>query len=538
MKTPMLVGLNDEIANSGLITNLRTCISSTNSASDVPLDYKYLDARSAWNTGDKARVNISLSIWANLHGFFRNQPSPDNMYEYTKPGVGIQTGDWGKLNIKSTDGFLLDLDSPAYTSLRYVPMFIDSFGNKIFIHIQDNRQHNVAWHSEMYGSKNKNDFIWIEHENKRNDTEEKTGWPTRTFVSYAFLSDDNNYYNIVKRLEAVGVGKQKLNKPVVVTISRDKGFTMKDLIPIVGYLLTALETATAVIGLGSVVEGIKTALNTCLKLASNPNVQLTADDVKTIGNALSPTLFEGGGAEQVVKYVNDGTAAYNAYKQNDYKKMAELTGINRFELQRNNLFDLNLITNNLSNFGTKTYDKQSGTMQTVRNLFLIDEMQKAGTNPEISGLMNTDSLTKGDETFAYMTMVSGGGYSGGLPTNIGGKEIMSELFKNIPLSEQTPMVHAQFMKASFGLPTGTAAFEELLLVNIENQIITKKLKSFTIPAQLPAAKALCIKEHLTKYGINVFYSGYTLDTKISIPPIPKEFTYKGKTNVRILRNFK
>lgn len=535
MKTPMLVGLNDSVTDSALVQNIRNCFSSTNSETDMPLDYKYLSAREAWSKDDKERINISLSIWANLHGFIRNQPVPgkNETYGYTKPGVGITPDNIP--NMKSSDGYILDLDHPTYTSLRYVPMFTDSHLNKIFVHIQDNRLHNVAWWGEMYGSKNKSDFIWIEHENKRNDT----GWPERTFASYAFIGDDKDYYNIVKRLEAVGVGKQKLNKPVIVSISRDKGFTWGDVIPIITYLLDALQIASSVIGLGTVVEGIKTALNTCLKLASNPNTPITTEDIKNIGNAISPTLLSEGGAEDVKKYLTTGTEAYNAYKKKDYMTMAKLTGINRFDLQKDQLFDMNLLTQNLANYGTKDYDKQSGTMQNVRNLLLIDEMVKAGTNPTNSNLLNSvnkeHSLTKSDEAFAYMTMVSGGGYSGGLPTNIGNTEVLSLITKDLSMKELTPMVHAQFMKASFGLPTGTNAFEELLLTNIENQIITKRLKEFTIPAQLPAFKANCIKEHLQKYGITVFYSGFSIDSKLTYP---KEFTFTGRTNVRVMRNFK
>jgi hypothetical protein len=533
MKQPMLIGLNDNLKDNALLTRLRSCMDLKDTTpamnplinpNEIPLDYRLLT--SVGKENDKQAVTATYSVWSALLNLTKKQEI--DAYRF-------------KVNV--------NVEHPSYLSLNNIPLFTDSFGNKIFVHIRENPIHQYLLQNHFYGKTNKKiddsntDFIY----RRVRFALDGDGWKETAVRLFALHTGNTNMresgvytnWNIVEELERLGVGQTKLNKPVLIDVQRRVRDSVAE---VAGSVVPVLQFANAIVGSifgidPSTISKINQSLTQIQNIVSNPGAEISASQLKTIGDVLAPNLLESGYADSA-KYLNQGVQAYNLYKQKNYVELAKVTELSRFDLANFSPFDNYLSSKNIPhNMPADKFNEVNGIQQNFRNLLMIDEFQKAGFNPGSSNIMNkldmNHTLTAVDEMFNYMVMTSGGGYVGALPTRIGGNEIIPSILDKLNLSEQNVLVHHHFLRSSLGFPTGTSVFDELILTSIENQIIKGNLREYVIPAQLPPVKANCIKEELTKYGVIVKYAGYNVDMKL-----PKEREYTAKANVRVLRNFK
>ncbi len=538
MKQPLLVGLNDAVNNDYLIGGLRDKCLTTMSVQDTPLSYKNLFAG---ENATKEQVNNTASIWANIFEFSKNN--------------GIQEK-FGK--------FELDLDSYIYTRYQANPIFTDDYGNRIFVIYERNKKHIELLSSGMFGfsfdsydkfkeyrnnkGKNKNNGYYELSEcytttigNEFNGD----GYAERMVASYTMQREYNIVYggrgNNDFGIEKLGIGQRKLDKPVIVFISRDRGLTKEDW----GKFLPFVSAIVSIIpGIGpELALLINSAVSVSSNYITNPNYKLTGDDISKIGTVLSPVMYSVGG-QDLTNYLRDGINLYEAYNSGNYQYLAQELGISNVMSKKFNeqIFDPNYTkTIQLSSKNPIDFDKTNAIVQMFRNQSSYNGFLNAGFNfhtPQYSDMLSqvssSNSLTTSNEILNLMTMYSGGGYTSVLPTKVDNKEILSYLFNKLNNTEQTPEIHKAFIDMKFGIPTGVNAFDELLLLNIENQIVRGKLKTYTLPAQLPPAKAVCIKNYLERYGIEVFGANYTNTT----PPIPINTLSNVKNNKKYIRNFK
>lgn len=502
-KQPLLVGLNDELNTGLMMQNLKTCLNSM-SAEDTPLSYKNLFAGI---NADKDTAKNTMSIWANLYGF--------NKQEHAE--------------VRNDN---IDTESYIYQRYKSNPIFTDDFGNKIFIRVTDNPVHSYLWKSKYFGSDNENDFISFKLGNEFRGS----GYPAQIISNYT----TNVKYNVVAELEKRGVGKQKLNKPVLVVIDRDN----RDYISLENVLLVGGAILMSITGIGVTTGALlMSALKIGMKYAENPDYKPTKAEIGDLGSQLMPVLFTNG-QSGVGKYLNDGARIYNNYSTGNYKEIANELGIGQVmasklgvDVFRSDLTDIILKQSN----GKNNYEYVNGVVQQIKNMETAKAFGTAGSNvgtgqlekSEILTSVNKNhTLTDSRELFNFMTIYSGGGFASALPTQSGNNDLITFLQNNLSEKEKTPEVHKALIDVGMGLPSGTRAFDELLMMSIENQIVKYKLKSFTIPAQIPHEKAVCIKKELEKYGIQVIGTGYG---SIPIPTQTNSLAVKSNSKYR---NFK
>lgn len=531
MKQPLLVGLNDNtvLNSNAMITNLQSCMEPLNTnrdgaSLDIPPSYKNLWLGESYKVSP-SEFKVTASMWAALYGVHKglvnNAIARDNFLAYSGIDKNYGTG--------------LDLDNFFYQQLVQVPIFTDEYYNKIFIHVADNPHHKLAWEKGWFGSINKNDFEYITF---KHDTQ-GAGWLEKIPTLFSIWDK----FNVVKLLEKVGVGSKKLNKPVLLYIERDSGTSFSEYVDEITWLQVAVQVAGAIFGFET--KQIVDTLEKIKEFAINPDTILQDKEVQALMSSLQPVLLEVGGAN-IQQYLEPALQAKMMYENKDYVGLGKLLGISGVQASKLNetLADPSMTELYLSqSAGKSEYNYINGILQHLRNFELV-EVSKRSAYSSNTGANTSElnyfsdkyhTLGKGNEALAYMTMVAGGGHAGTLPTKIGSEDVLMNLYQRLNINEKTPALHAQLMKASLGLPTGQHVFDELILLNIEDNIIRGKKKSFTIPAQLPPSKATCITRNLQKYGIDVIGQGWGDWDKVVEP---KGKLFKGKTNIRVLRNFK
>lgn len=537
MEQPLLVGLNDAINYNDLVGGLKAQCLNSMSLEDTPLSYKNLFA------GENAtldQIKVTASIWANIFEF--------NSLDPLKFKIGTVEPDF---------------KSYIYTRYKANPIFTDDYGNRIFVIYDRNTQHKLLFNSGMLGFSFDSYDKFKDYRNNKGKNlgnnyyelpecytttigNEFNGdpYPQDMTVAYSMRREYNIVYggrgNTDFGIETIGIGKRKLDKPVIVYITRNQGILLKnvigDILPFVSVIISLIP------GIGpELAKGIDEAVQTAAKYATNPNYKLTGEDISNIGNVLSPVMYSIGG-QDLTNYLRDGINLYEAYNSGNYQYIAQELGISNVMAKKFNeqIFNPNYTKQiQLSSKNPIDFDKTNAAVQIFRNQSSYNGFLNAGFNfntPQYSDMLSqvssSNSLTTSNELFNLMTMYSGGGYTSALPTNVDGKEILSYIFNKLNKTEQTPEVHKAFIDMNFGIPTGVNAFDELLLLNIENQIVKQKLKTFTLPAQLPPAKAVCIKNYLEKYGIEVFGANYKNTTQ------PKPVITIGEIKKKYIRNFK
>ena len=522
----MLVGLDDRayLKNSLLgevdIQNIKDCF-AMNPATDKAIDINNLFAFD----GDKNKTINALILWGHLLNFSEKNS------EFS--GKDIDFSFVGKHNIGGQK-----FNSPFYLTAKTGGVFTDKFQNKIYIVASDNPIARTLLSRNYYG--NTSDYEIINYRTSDDaDTSRYRGdgWG-RNFLGLLTSNNNGGGKKILTELEKRGVNTRKANKPIMLIIDRDTGI---DLIKIGKY-------ASLIAGIiVNVFPGIGQALSTALlysadylsQYANNPNIKLKTSDYLNIGKALLPQTTAGD--KGLWAELESGIGLYSQYENKDYLGMANSLGLAKNYANANMINSLNndIKQNNVYKIRENQLTKADPTvianrLQNYRNASLPSLFAEAATfAPAESRLLtdinNNGGISASPEMLKFFVAYAGGAYTSALPTanDNNGEDAITKLMAIDSSWKSSPEIHKAYLNMAVGLPTGTAAFDELMLAGIEAQIKNSGSKIITLPAQIPQEKAQCIAKELSTNGYTVYTSEYQLNGKNRTFPLADAYAENG-----------
>lgn len=510
---PMLVGLDDRayLQNSLLaeanFQTIKECFAQ-NPATDSPIDINNLFA---FDTSDKNKVINSIILWAQLLGFSeKNSEVNGNITNFRF---------LGEHKIPS-----VKFNSAYYLTAKTGGVFTDKYQNKIYIISTDNPVSRTLLARGYYG--NNTDYDTLEFKTA-NDADSSLyrgdGWGKKLI---GLLASNNNGggKKLIQDLEKFGINQGRRNKPLILFINRDAGVSLIDI---------GKYAATIAAIIVNVFPGIGQAISTALLTAAayleqyskNPNMKLSASDIMQIGKSLMPSTTEGDSS--LWKYAEQGINMYTKYENKDYLGFANELGLGK-QFGNEKMFNSlskDIENNNIMKIRENQTNKMNITeinarVQHVRNMQLPELFAEAATVAPseaklIQDIQENGGIKASPEMLKFLVAYAGGAYTSALPTanDKTGEDAIKKIMDADSSWKTSPEIHKALINMAVGLPTGTAAFDELLLAGLENQIKTTGSKVITLPAQLPKEKAQCIAKELSANGYTIYTSEYQLTGK-------------------------
>jgi len=512
-KIPQLIGLNDYLQDINY-SNIKNCLLQYNPATDKAIDINNITVS---NNSTKEQIKNTLNIWGNILN--------------VKPDECESRGDCND-KYEIIGQHKIDIISPFYAQLKAGGLFSDKYNNRIAIISSDNEIANLLYQRGYYG-KEQEQIIINYNENDYTDESRYTGggWKGRFANFMTFWKEGSPV--ILQRLENVGINKRKLDKIVIVKLGRDKGI---DFSSVLSYIVDIASLAVAAIpGVGTTLAvAIQSGMQIAKNYAINPNYSLDSKELLQMGTALLPNLTSGD--SDLNKYLNKGAGLYQAIQNQDYKYLVNEFGFQetfakvkiKSQLQ-NDIIDKNdvrLLLDVAGSNGKKlNYNEVNSVLQNERNISLTKQFAEVTNNKQSKYLeeLYSKGLDESQQWQKFLVAYAGGGYTSALPTMTKDNDAIINIMNIDSSWKQSPEIHKAFLNIALSLPTGTAAFDELLILNIENQVKNSIDKTITLPAQIPAEKARCIAKELSTNGYKVItseYQAFYKDNKPSIPSLP------------------
>lgn len=509
MKNSYLVGLNDRIfVNDININNVKDCLKKLNPAVDIPVDINniLIDTK----TATSEQIKNCINIWGNLLNV-KPDESEGNISKDEAPEA------YERVNTNSKEKYKIDLISPFYSQLRAGGLFTDKYGNKIAIIAKDNEIANTLLQKGYYGKESEYEIINYDENDYIDDTRYTGGgWKAR-FINFLIFWENGSKL-IMQRLEAAGINQKRINKTIVVKVGRDAGIALSDITDTI--ITVALIVINLIPGIGQTITlAITAGMQYLKKYLENPNYTPTTKEIIEMGQAAVPVVSNGDSS--IVNNLNSGATIYQAIQSNDYTTISTELGLSKTvsKVMLNNSQlqtaitenDIKKITDLAASNGIKAdFNKINYTTQNTRNLTMNQNMVEITNNYEANLLREIDKqgLSGSPEFRKFMVMSTSGAFTGALPSMSGDKDGIQNLMQTDNTWKKNNEIHKVYLNMALSLPTGTAAFDELLLLSIENQLKNSNTKEITLPAQIPAEKSQCIANELSKSGYRVITSLY------------------------------
>jgi len=509
LKNSYLVGLNDRIfVNDININNVKDCLKKLNPAVDIPVDINniLIDTK----TATSEQIKNCINIWGNLLNV-KPDESEGNISKDEAPEA------YERVNTNSKEKYKIDLISPFYSQLRAGGLFTDKYGNKIAIIAKDNEIANTLLQKGYYGKESEYEIINYDENDYIDDTRYTGGgWKAR-FINFLIFWENGSKL-IMQRLEAAGINQKRINKTIVVKVGRDAGIALSDITDTI--ITVALIVINLIPGIGQTITlAITAGMQYLKKYLENPNYTPTTKEIIEMGQAAVPVVSNGDSS--IVNNLNSGATIYQAIQSNDYTTISTELGLSKTvsKVMLNNSQlqtaitenDIKKITDLAASNGIKAdFNKINYTTQNTRNLTMNQNMVEITNNYEANLLREIDKqgLSGSPEFRKFMVMSTSGAFTGALPSMSGDKDGIQNLMQTDNTWKKNNEIHKVYLNMALSLPTGTAAFDELLLLSIENQLKNSNTKEITLPAQIPAEKSQCIANELSKSGYRVITSLY------------------------------